>query len=550
MDSVAESMDKLSSTACDANANISETATNVGNVASNVGELSNNLTNVNSLVSEEQTAFDNLKTKIDEVIEAINLKTQAIQEEQNAVSIATSSEMADFLLLKEKILEIKETLETFGTQDEGLISNIALAIQSLNEISLEDGIIKQFTSLKTAIDSVTAAISGGGGESSEGEGSGSKSVGGKSGSQGSKGNGESGGGDSLTGAIESMGDTAKKVIGESDAEGDGTVIGEFGSMETAVNDVRDAIGTGDSEGGKKSGNGSEGEGDGTLIGSIVNLGDTTQEEMGEQDGDGIIGKFNEFKGVIEEAANQVKSISDGLDKIDGKEVECTITVNVKMNGSIPQFADGTVLGQMQIESATYNAKYGKAFASGTIGLPKAEKNALVSEYGQTEMTVLPDGKTIVTDTPTLMDLPKDTVIYNEEETKKIMDNKVDVSGDAHANGTNDGVTILEDGTVLHPLQPGDPMYDMKQKFDAYLKSIDGNLEKIVPNSFYERNRQMNKLADQISYANNVVNNNKNVQQPINQTFNITMPNITDSTTATSLMNDLQSLATKKYQVKW
>ena len=45
-------------------------------------------------------------------------------------------------------------------------------------------------------------------------------------------------------------------------------------------------------------------------------------------------------------------------------------------------------------------QYGKVFADGTgeyKGLPKAEKNALVTEYGQTEMTVLPNGDTIVTE---------------------------------------------------------------------------------------------------------------------------------------------------------
>ncbi len=285
----------------------------------------------------------------------------------------------------------------------------------------------------------------------------------------------------------------------------------------------------------------EGESD-NLIGSIINLGETSTETLGESDGDGVIGKFNEFKGVIEEAANQVKSISEGLDEIDGKEVECTITVNVKMNGSIPAFASGTVLGNMQIESATYNAKYGKAFASGTIGLPKAEKNALVSEYGQTEMTVLPDGKTIITDTPTMMDLPKDTVIYNEEETKKIMDNKIDVSGNAHADGTDDSIwTTLADGTKIRPLQPGDKMYDLQQKFEAYFKSIDGNLEKLVPNSLYEQNREWNKIADQITYANNIVNN-KNQPVTVNQNVTLNCPNLTNNSGVEYVQKELGHLS--------
>lgn len=537
---VDENMSGLSSAASEANTNLSKAATSAGEVLTNVGNLETNLTNINSLVTEEQTAFNNLKTKIDEVIEAINLKTEAVKAEQEAVGIATSSEMADFLLLKEKILKVKETLESLGTQDEGLISNIVTAISSLNDIKLEDGIIGQFTQLKAAIDSVSSAISGGS-ESSDGEGQGSNSGSGNSGK--SVGNNSEGGSNSLTGAITSMGETAAEVIGEPDAEGDGTVIGEFGALETAVTDVTSAIGGGESEGGESS---SEGESD-NLIGSIINLGDTTQEEMGESDGDGIIGKFNEFKGVIEEAANQVKSISEGLDEIDGKEVECSITVNVKMNGSIPAFASGTVLGNMQIESATYNAKYSKAFASGTIGLKHDEKNALRSEYGQPELTVYPNGTTELTTSPVMSDLPKGTVIYNEEETKKIMDNKSNPVGNAHADGTDDSIwTTLADGTKVRPLQPGDKMYDLQQKFEAYFKSIDGNLEKLVPNSYYEQNREWNKLADQISYANSVVNN-KNQPVTVNQNVTLNCPNLTNNSGVEYVQKELGHLSQMAYQ---
>lgn len=538
------------------NSSLGETASTTGDVVTNVSDVNTNIGETTGLVNEEKGAFDELKRTIDLIVEAINKKIQAIETGQSTVATATSAEIANFQLLINKILEVKEKLDetntTVATMDrqpidnltnafqllydklllvsnllgvsmegegEGAVSGISGAIQALNEISLEEGIIAQFTMLKEAIDSVTAAISGGGGKSSEGEGSGSGSGsnGGKSGGKGSegKGKGESGGGNSLTGAIEELGSTAQEVIGEPDAEGDGTVIGEFGSMETAVNDVRDAIGTEGSEGGEGGKSGSGGEGDDTLVGSIEYLGDKTEEEMGELDGEGILGKFNEFKCVIEEAANQVKSISEGLDEIDGKEVECTITINVKMNGSIPHFASGTVLGNMQIESATYNAKYGKAFASGTIGLRHDEKNALRSEYGQPELTVYPNGMTELTTSPVMSDLPKGTVIYNEEETKKIMDNKSNSVGNAHANGTDDGIwTTLADGTRVRELQPGDRMYDMMQKFDAYFNSMDGNIEKLVPNSLYDHQRQMEDMAKQINYVSSVVNNNRNVQQPV------------------------------------
>lgn len=567
------------------NSSLGETASTTGDVATNVSDVNTNIGETTGLVNEEKGAFDELKQTIDLIVEAINKKIQAIEAEQSTVATAVGSEMANFQLLINKILEVKEKLDavndtvaTMNRQpidnltsafqllydklllvsnllgvgmegaEEGAVSGISGAIQALNEISLEEGIIAQFTMLKDAIDSVTAAISGGGGESSEGEGSGSGSgsKGGQSGGKGGKGSegkGESGGGgNSLTGAIKEMGETAQEVIGEPNAEGDGTVIGEFGSMETAVNDVRDAIGMEGSEGGEGGKSGSGGETDDTLVGSIEYLGDKTEEEMGELDGEGILGKFNEFKCVIEEAANQVKSISEGLDEIDGKEVECTITINVKMNGSIPHFASGTVLGNMQIESATYNAKYGKAFASGTIGLRHDEKNALRSEYGQPELTVYPNGMTELTTSPVMSDLPKGTVIYNEEETKKIMDNKSNSVGNAHANGTDDGIwTTLADGTRVRELQPGDRMYDMMQKFDAYFNSMDGNIEKLVPNSVYEHQRQMEDMAKQINYVSSIVNNTRNVQQPVHNEIHITCPGVTSKEVAQQVGVELNNM---------
>lgn len=512
MDSVAESMDKLSDSATTASTSTGEIVSNMGELNTNTEGLSDNLNGISDALTgiPEADKFDTLTTSFTNLGGAI-----------------------------------KGVASALGVGEEGTVGGLVGALQSLSELSLgeeETGIVSQFNNLKTAVEGVTSAISGGGssGGGKSGNASGSSSASMSAGADGGNASG-------LVGAIEDFKSATDEALGgggeNGEGEGSGSggtgAIPQFKELKTAVDDVTTAIGSGDAEGGESSG---EGESD-NLIGSIVNLGETSTETLGESDGDGVIGKFNEFKGVIEEAANQVKSISEGLDEIDGKEVECSITVNVKMNGSIPAFASGTVLGNMQIESATYNAKYGKAFANGTIGLPKAEKNALVSEYGQTEMTVLPDGKTIVTDTPTLMDLPKDTVIYNEEETKKIMDNKVDVSGNAHANGTDDGIwTTLADGTKVRELQPGDKMYDMMQKFDAYFNSMDGNIEKLVPNSVYDHQKQMEDMAKQINYVSSVVNNNRNVQQPvINGGINITCPGVTSKEVAQQVGVELNNM---------
>lgn len=554
------------------NSSLGETASTTGDVATNVSDVNTNIGETTGLVNEEKGAFDELKRTIDLIVEAINRKIQAIEAGQSTVATAVGSEMANFQLLIDKILEVKEKLDavndtvaTMNRQpidnltsafqllydklllvsnllgvgmegaEEGAVSGITGAIQALNEISLEEGIIAQFTMLKEAIDSVTAAISGGGGESSEGEGSGggSGSKGGQSGGKGSQGKGESGGGNSLTGAIEQMGETAKEVIGEPDAEGDGTVIGEFGSMETAVNDVRDAIGTEGSEGGE--GGNSGGEGDDTLVGSIEYLGDKTEEEMGESGGDGIIGRFEEFRDVIGQADEHVKSISEGLDEIDGKEVSCTIKINIirtESGGGGGSAGESQLLGSMNMNSATYNAKYkgnahyeGTAKVTGDWGVKEGGKT-LCGEMGQEIVVRGSKFFTVGDNGAEFVDLQKGDLVFNHLQTKELLSKgnivgrgRALASGTALANGTanksNDSIwTTLADGTKVRELQPGDRMYDMMQKFDAYFKSMDGNLEKLVPNSVYDHQRQMEDMAKQINYVSSVVNNNRNVQQPV------------------------------------
>ena len=539
------------------NSSLGETAAQTGNVAANVSNLNDNLSQVNGFITEEQTSFNNLKEKIDEVITKIKEKTSAIQEEQQIVGGAVSSEMADFLLLKGKINEVQQSIGSIGDtinqldssavlklldafqllynklvlisitlgagmegQEEGAVSGIASAIQALNEISLEDGIIAQFTNLKTAIDEATFAISGGGNGDSEGSGenSGGSSKGNKPGGEGSE--GESGSGNSLTGAITEMGETAKEVIGEPGAEGDGTVIGEFGSMKTAVADVTTAIGSGVSEGGEGQGKGSGSENENSLIGSIVDLGEQTEETLGEPGGDGVIGRFEQFKEPIQQAEAHVKGIAEGLEDIDGKTVECTIKVTIeKTGGGLP-----TGIGAgMNLGSATYEAKYlgnahveGTALASGDWAVQSDEDHALVGEVGYE--IVVRDGRffTVGDTGPEMFPIRKGDIVFNHEQSVELLKNgHTSGRGKAYADGTVGGGKVLtKDGHILRPLQPGDRMYDLYNKFDAYLKSIDGNLEKLMPNSFYEQNREWNKLADQITYANSVVNNNRNVQQPV------------------------------------
>lgn len=90
------------------------------------------------------------------------------------------------------------------------------------------------------------------------------------------------------------------------------------------------------------------------------------------------------------------------------------------------------------EKKQQEATEGQALASGSRGLPRALNNALLSEYGQPETTVYPDGTYEVTNEPTLSNLPKGTVIYNEKQTRKLF------KGKAFAEGTGDSIENEEE----------------------------------------------------------------------------------------------------------
>lgn len=147
-------------------------------------------------------------------------------------------------------------------------------------------------------------------------------------------------------------------------------------------------------------------------------------------------------------------------------------------------------------------------------------------------------------------IKKGDIVFNHQQSEELLKNgHISGRGKAYADGTvGGGKFITSDGEIARPLQPGDRMYDMLQKFNAYFNSIDQNVEKLTPNSFYDHQKQMEQMANQITNYNNVVNNTKNVQPVVNQNISVTLPNVTNSTSAEELLRDLQSINTKKFQV--
>lgn len=361
--------------------------------------------------------------------------------------------------------------------------------------------------------------------------------------------------------MDSLKAKADEVLGEGsedNSEGSG-VIGQFGQLKTAVDDVSSAIGTEGSE------TDSQNQDESTLTGAITNLGTTTEETLGESGGEGVIGRFEQFKDVIGEANAHVTGISDGLDAIDGKEVECTITVNIKQNGNLPAGFGAWTGTAMNLESGSYNAKYGKGLVDGTAHVEGTAKvtgdwgvhqggQALLGELGRE--IIVRQGKffTVGENGAEMHNLQPGDIVFNHVQTEELLKNgHISSRGKAYANGTVNKPSVLDrlraQGYEVQKYEWKDMYGNLispQQMNEAAKAWMSGTYECLTPmNDFKEKIKETVKVIESANVVNNTMN-----QQPINQTFNITMPNVTDSTSANVLMRDLQSISTKKLQYNW
>ena len=360
-----------------------------------------------------------------------------------------------FNLLAEAIQNVAIALGVTGDES---VNGLIGALQTLGEFKfgeVEGGVIAQFTALKDAVDSVTTAINGGGSMANEGGGLATGANGGAAAPT------ESGGGSGLTSAIKEIGTATDETIGsggesskeggKGESSGEG-VIGKFSEFKSAVDDVIKTIGTGEEDE----------EGSISLISAI-----NTNHEVVETTIPLVIDWFDKLLQKITECVNKAKELSTTVQSIDHN-----------MMGTVPIHGKGTV---------------GNAFAKGYNGLPRNEKNALRSEYGQPELTVYPDGTTELTTKPVMSDLPRDTVIFNEEQTRRIMNGKGTILGKSFVNGTtiNPALTIQDiNGKYLH---------------DSFLNKLD---DIILPiNSINKNVESMFRMSSNI--------HNSNSMQPIN-----------------------------------
>lgn len=204
----------------------------------------------------------------------------------------------------------------------------------------------------------------------------------------------------------------------------------------------------------------------------------------------------EEKSLFDELLSSIQSCVSALLEM-ASAIETMPAISAGGGISVTGHADGTV---------------GHAFANGTgkyKGLSHDEKLAVRSEYGQPELTVYPDGKAELTTTPTVSSLPKDTVIFNEEQTKKALSNEGQSVGKAFANGTianPDGSYTTASGITYRPLQEGDPIYDLMKKIEENQISFDESM--VTPmHSIYD---QVQKMVDGIHNSYNTNNTRQQV----------------------------------------
>ena len=328
-------------------------------------------------------------------------------------------------------------------------------------------------------------------------------------------------------------------------------------------------GSSDSEGGKGTSAGAgqgtgkqeESVGTDTIVGAIQEGGALIDESLNGEEG--WAASFITAQGSIHgTAVSIVECIESMVQEIVNACIAAIEAINMlerakggKRKHPTPQPYGRVGHSHGQSGKAHEKGTVGNAFATGTgyRGLPEAEKNALRSENGQIELTLYPDGTTEITNKPIMSDLPKGTIIFNEEQTKQILNGKPYMRGKINKHGAvkfENDVIVRPNGDVLTPLPDDHPIIQAQKKFEAYMMKMGGieTATKAVTDSIMsEHNKEVDKFISQLN-AGNVITNNKNVQPNITNEFHITMPNVTNSTAAETLMRDLQSLRIKKYQV--
>ncbi|MDE6687687.1 MAG: hypothetical protein K2K17_10270 [Lachnospiraceae bacterium] len=284
--------------------------------------------------------------------------------------------------------------------------------------------------------------------------------------------------------------------------------------------------------------------------NMTTMADTVTSLLeGDKKQAGIISSFETMTSVLADANTQIAGIASGMEELDGK--TATIRINIETNG------DTSLLGMAHVSgTAITGASHveGTALASGNWAVQSNEKNALVGEIGRE--LIVRGGRffTVGNYGAEMFNIKKGDIVFNHEQTEALLKNgHISGRGKAYADGTVGGGRFLTgDGRILRPLQEGDRGFDLLQKFQPLVDRIIKGEEGLITNAVFDSQKQFEQMLKTVmnNTAINNISNSRNSQPVVHQQFNITMPNVTNSTSAETLMNDLQSLSTKKFQMDW
>ena len=370
---------------------------------------------------------------------------------------------------------------------EGAAGNLMDALNALNGISFEDGLIAQFQALEEEITKVITLLGGGGGESQGGPQAGGGLTGSsKGGDQG----GESGA-DNLVGALQAVKEAADMYIGGGEEEGEGgTVISDFAMLLDTITENVNKLGPEDAED--------------TLANMFVKV-----EKSGKEHIPTLIDLFSQLAEIIGKCASGVETVITGLEKLSGM-------------GSGGGFASSLVAGLFKYQGT---AKVGNANLKGNWAFEGGK--TLISELGP-ELVVTPDGRYTVYDKPQLVNLPKGSVIFNHLQSEEILKRKNQISsfGKAHLNGTAQGLMPLSDNAIA----------DMVNLANA-LRS-DSN---VIKTDIGDIKRHTEEISRTIQ---NVTNNNSN---SANVTFSGDMHFECNGVTAPEVLNEIQTALNQTFE---
>lgn len=354
--------------------------------------------------------------------------------------------------------------------------------------------------------------------------------------------------ESLQSGVYSLKDCSPETM-QGAVDGIGTVTDAFTETEQAVRGVTTAInGAGGSASGTTTQTGTQGtgttgttgtgEGEGAEGGTLTEAIDTAAQ-AGDQVSGKLKGDFETLKNYI--TAELIPVISDdstnslygALRYVCDQEygIEIGVSISDQTGGLLGQLGWGTgESGKFSLPTAGAGGvsiwgtgTVGSAFYDGYPGLTQAEHDAIRSEFGQPELTVYPNGTYEITTTPTISDLPKGTVIFSEEQTRRILRNN-GKGGKAFANGT---------GSSIVPLQDAMPeKYAMMESIQASLRA---NMDKLVVN-VADMTRNVGEIATAVTNIQNVGGTTTNFTGDIN----VTCPGVTSEEVARSLPTALRT----------